>query len=66
MLREEELAQELPRLAERLGRSDPAAVPAPMQDAPYTLDQIYNPDLEALCRSIYTRDYLGFGFGDWA
>ncbi|NOX39565.1 MAG: sulfotransferase domain-containing protein [Alphaproteobacteria bacterium] len=33
--------------------------------APFSLSQIYDPEIEKKTREIYVRDYLNFGFGDW-
>jgi hypothetical protein len=51
----------------RLGQSEgnvPQVGGTP-EDAPYALGDIYDAEIESLCRSIYQRDYVTFGFGDW-
>ncbi|PJE31236.1 Sulfotransferase family protein [Pseudooceanicola marinus] len=65
VLREEEMAEDLPRLAARLGIDAPQPGPAPA-DTPYTLAQIHDADLEARAAETYQRDYMIFGFGPWA
>ncbi|ABF62753.1 hypothetical protein TM1040_0020 [Ruegeria sp. TM1040] len=66
ILREEDLATDLPWLARKLGRMSPAEVPPVPADQPIALAEIYDDALEVLCRSIYTRDYLTFGFDSWS
>ncbi|WP_323765045.1 nodulation protein NodH [Marinovum sp.] len=64
VLREEDLAEGLAQLAERVGVAAPEVVAA-APDGPVTLAEIYDADLEALARAAYPRDYLMLGFGDW-
>ncbi|KUP94907.1 sulfotransferase family 2 domain-containing protein [Tritonibacter horizontis] len=66
ILRDTELQDDLPRLARKLGKEVSPSVAMPLDDTPISLSQIYHPDLEELCRTIYMRDYLTFGFGTWA
>ncbi|PXW79836.1 LPS sulfotransferase NodH [Ruegeria sp. P4] len=66
ILREDELAEDLPWLARKLGRMAPGNVPPVPDDRPIALADIYDEKLEALCRAVYARDYLTFGFEDWA
>lgn len=61
VLREEELAEELPRLARRLGVSAP---PAFHPEPPPDLAGMVDAETVALCRKAYARDYERFGFGD--
>ncbi|NDV98464.1 sulfotransferase family 2 domain-containing protein [Salipiger sp. PrR002] len=68
IVREDEMAVYLPALAMQVGHPAP---PEPEPEsrsaaAPYALADIYDADLEALARDVYQRDYLMFGFGDWA
>ena len=65
VLREDEMLQELPRLAQKAGRHAPPAVPLAAADVPYSLDQIYEAELEAQIAQLYQRDYQMFGFGPW-
>lgn len=65
ILREDEMATALPALAGKLGHSAPAAPNPAQADTPFTLEQIYDSQLEALAARAYQRDYLLFGFGDW-
>ena len=63
VIREDTLADELPRLAEAVGVPSPPVPPAdPGMDR---LRAIYDPQLEKLCREAYPRDYLMFGFSDF-
>ena len=62
VLREDRLAQGLAYLAAELGVDCPAVHPTDMP----ALAAIYNADVEAAARDAYPRDYMGFGFADWA
>lgn len=65
VLREDDLATDLPDLARRTGKSG-AAPPRPSApQTPFALDDIYDDALEALVADVYQRDYLMFGFGPW-
>jgi hypothetical protein len=65
VLREDRLAEGLDWLCAELGLP-PQALPAPAPEGPFALGAIYGADLEAAAREAYGRDYLGFGFSDWA
>ncbi|MGR3463904.1 nodulation protein NodH [Limimaricola sp.] len=64
VLREADLARDLPWIAGQLGRAAPDWVPetGPRQDA---LAVIHDAQLEQAVRAVYARDYERFGFGDW-
>ncbi|MFQ6546973.1 sulfotransferase family 2 domain-containing protein [Aestuariibius sp. 2305UL40-4] len=65
LIREDELEEQLQRLARDVGITDapaPRNVAPPYEDA---LDQIYDDEIEQAARKAYARDYLEFGFGDW-
>jgi LPS sulfotransferase NodH len=65
VLREEELAEALPALAQKLGRATPhQPKPAP-EDHPYRLEDIWDAALEKQVSSLYQRDYVMFGFAPW-
>lgn len=64
ILRETDLAHELPALAERAGLTPLPWAPAP-EPHEAALDAIYDARIEAAVRAIYARDYARFGFGDW-
>lgn len=65
ILREDRLAEGLGFLAAEVGVSCPPLPPAdPLPGHP--LAAILTPDHEAAAREAYGRDYLAFGFGDWA
>jgi len=66
IIRDHEMADDLPWLAGKLGRLSPGPVPRVAADRPYSLQDIYDAELESLSRSIYARDYMTLGFGDWA
>ena len=71
VLHEAELSEELPHLARRVQRrvgatqDDIPQVTTAPADLPFALDDLYDAEIESLCRSIYQRDYVSFGFGDW-
>lgn len=65
ILRENDLDAALPRLAADLGLPPPVLAPEPAFPYP-TLDQIYDPQVEAAARAAYDKDYTGFGFGNWS
>ncbi|WP_406647410.1 nodulation protein NodH [Aliisedimentitalea scapharcae] len=67
VLREEELAEMLPLMAQRYGHVEP---PVPVltgdaENAPFGLAEIYDKTLEEVVADIYQRDYVMFGFGPW-
>jgi hypothetical protein len=65
ILREEELGTALPALARSMGHASPPEPEVCPEDVPYTLEQIYDEQLEALAAEAYHRDYLQFGVGPW-
>lgn len=65
ILREEDIAQALPRLADRAGAPSIPPIPDPRHPDQSRLDAIYSPKLEKLCRDAYAKDYLMFGFRDF-
>ena len=65
VLRADELDAYLPALAIPAGVQTDATLPAPTPDTPFTLDQIYDADVEARVANAYQRDYLVFGFSSW-
>ena len=62
VFREDRLAQGLAYLAAEVGVDCLAVHPTDMP----ALAAIYNADVEAAARDAYPRDYMGFGFADWA
>lgn len=65
IIREDEMALHLGALAKQLGYPGAAPIAAAAPDAPYTLADIYDADIEALIADIYQRDYMMFGWGSW-
>ena len=65
ILREATLAHDLGALLMQIGRADGPAV---AQTDPHAarLTRIYDPEIEAATRDGYARDYMAFGFSDWA
>ncbi|MEO0369994.1 MAG: nodulation protein NodH [Pseudomonadota bacterium] len=66
VIREEEMPTALPGLACALGYDTPPAVPTPEPDAPFALSDIYDDTIEELAAQVYQRDYMLFGFEEWA
>ena len=64
ILREERLAEGLAFLAAEVGATA-LPLPAAPPRAPFTLSQIWMPEMEEAARDAYTRDYQQFGFADW-
>ena len=66
IVREDEVQVYLPALAMQVGHPS-APEPAPVATrAPFSLAEIYDGRIEALARDAYARDYIMFGFDDWA
>ncbi len=65
ILRENEMVTALPELARQVGCKAPPNPVKAKPDAPYSLEQIYDAQLETLAREAYLRDYTVFGFDDW-
>ncbi|SMX29829.1 hypothetical protein TRP8649_03968 [Pelagimonas phthalicica] len=66
IIREDEMALYLPALAMQVGHPAPAEPASLPTKAPYALAQIYDDQIESLAREAYQRDYLMFGFDNWA
>lgn len=65
IIREEDLAKELPALASAVGIAFAPAMSALEQHHPFDLAQIYDDQIEKLCHDAYQRDYMMFGFRSW-
>ena len=65
LIRADAATTDLPALAKRLGASDAPWPPALPTDAPYSLGDIHDAEMEAQSADVYQRDYLLFGFGPW-
>ncbi len=65
IIREEEMAEALPDLAEQAGCETVPDLPANQPDHPYQLADIYDDEIEDLASDVYQRDYVMFGFGKW-
>ncbi|MCX8508438.1 MAG: nodulation protein NodH, partial [Rhodobacteraceae bacterium] len=65
LAREERLGADLAHLCAALGLACPA-LPAEPDPLAARLAALHDDRLEALARQAYARDYLNFGFGDWA
>lgn len=66
VMREETLETELRDLAVLAGVTEIPVLPEGVEDAPVELSEIYDAEIERQVRAAYPRDYLLFGFGDWA
>ena len=65
ILREDQLDNELPRLAMQAGASVVCEFSEVTDPYAERLAAIYSPRIEKAARNAYARDYLGFGFSDW-
>ena len=67
ILREDQLAEMLPILAISAGCD---VSPAPNLETPapafFTLEDIYDDEVESAVKDAYQRDYLMFGFDSWS
>ncbi|MGR3502336.1 nodulation protein NodH [Pseudaestuariivita sp.] len=66
VLREDDMTDALPALAGGLGCDSAMPVPTATNDTPFALADIYDETLEKRARDVYAKDYVMFGFGDWA
>ncbi|MFN3208153.1 MAG: sulfotransferase family 2 domain-containing protein [Roseovarius sp.] len=66
VLREDELGEALPRLAASVGYDGAGGMAGPAPEAPFSIDDIYDDEIEALVSDIYQRDYMMFGFRAYA
>ncbi|WP_420396385.1 nodulation protein NodH [Nioella sp.] len=64
ILREEELIEELPKLAKAQGR-DGAEFDMALPEEPFPLAEINDSEIESLIFDIYRKDFLNFGFQTW-
>lgn len=64
ILREDTLETDLEFLAFRAG-IESSTCRESREDQPFTLDQIYDSEIEAAGQSAFQRDYMTFGFGSW-
>lgn len=65
IIREEELTEELSRLAKHVGRASPR-LKLSDRAMRYALADLYDQEIESLVKDVYQRDYMMFGFGPWA
>lgn len=66
IVREDEMTSYLPALAMQVGRMSPPDPDPVPNKAPFALAEIYDDQIERLSRDAYQRDYVMFGFDDWA
>ena len=64
ILREDELSDKLPPLAQSLGAEATPFTPHDLS-LPFALDDIYNAEIEKRAQVAYARDYEAFGFQSW-
>lgn len=65
IIREDEMAHDLPALARAIGYDGADAPGIPAQDEPFSLSEIYDDEIEVLATQAYQRDYVIFGFDRW-
>ncbi len=66
LIRSETVHHELAELAASVGVTNIPDLPEAPSVGPFALDDIYDPEIEKLARAAYARDYLMFGFENWA
>lgn len=66
VMRSESLLGELETLAATLGVPGPDPQDTEAEPGPYPLRDIYDAEIEAAARAAYRRDYITFGYGDFA
>ncbi len=64
VLREDELENGLAALAQDVSLAA-HTLPAQQKDTPFTLDEIYDDEVEAVVKAAYQRDYMMFGYRPW-
>lgn len=65
IIREDEAADQLRRLAKDLGL-DSGDFPKTEAEQPYSFADIYDKSIEKLAQAAYRKDYINFGFGPWS
>ncbi|WP_299372198.1 nodulation protein NodH [uncultured Tateyamaria sp.] len=65
LMRQGTVTHELAELAATVGIDAPPTLSDRQTDVPFQLIDIYDAEIEKLCRAAYARDYLMFGFEDW-
>lgn len=65
VVREEDMQTQLPMLAKMVGHPSPTAPDAAPEDTPHPLHAVYDDEIEQKVNSVYTRDYMMFGYGPW-
>jgi LPS sulfotransferase NodH len=65
VIREADLEEELGQIAAQIGVKMPPLTTDEDQSS-FTLADIYDAEIETLARDVYQRDYMMFGFTDWA
>ena len=66
IMREDRIAHDLAILAAHIGRETMPGVPEVTDPHAARLAAIYDAEVESAARHAYQRDYVAFGFGDWA
>ena len=66
IVREDRMGRDLAILAAHIGRETMPGLPDVTDPHAARLAAIYDADVEAAGRDAYQRDYVAFGFGDWA
>ena len=65
LVRDTDLGEALPEVARKAGHTAPPDYVALPSEAPFALAEIYDAEIEKLCRGAYGRDYTMFGFRNW-
>jgi LPS sulfotransferase NodH len=65
IIREADLETELPQLLVQIGHEGGIDLAARAPDLPFSLDDIYDEQIETAAQNAYQRDYMMFGFDSW-
>ncbi|RME14693.1 MAG: nodulation protein NodH, partial [Alphaproteobacteria bacterium] len=65
ILREEDLEEGLAEIAREVGATAPPP-PKVLPDTPFSLDDIYDDEIEDAVRKAYQRDFMMFGYRPWS
>jgi hypothetical protein len=66
IMREDRIGHDLAILAAHIGRETMPGVPEVTDSHAARLVAVYDAEVESAARDAYQRDYVAFGFGDWA
>ncbi len=65
VIRSDRLSTDLPEIAKEVGYNAPTVKPDEGANSPFSLKDVYSPEIETACAKAYRRDYIMFGFDSW-